>query len=277
MQKLAKLHASALAVKLNNPQQFDKWNMHLEEIIYRDVSETSIMRSCTEMCVKSIVQYLDMIEPRTRELQTIKDHIVTYLDKTYDAMRRLFIAPKQKYDTLCHGDPWVNNLLFLYDNDGRIIDLKLVDYQIIRYTSVSTDILYFMYSSVQSSLIERSFESLIKIYHNEFINELRRSHVDDKILAELGIQWLDTELRTYAFYGMLIGCFLINPILAEEEDVRKFETIEFGPMNPFYQADTNSAMSQKKVDRIKCIASHYYRRLHLGIIDDDIEPISITG
>lgn len=229
------------------------------------------------MCVKSIVQYLDMIEPRTQEMQKVKDHIVTYLDKTYDVIRRLFIAPKQKYDTICHGDPWANNLLFLYDNDGKIIDLKLVDYQIIRYSSVSTDILYFIYSSVHSSLIEKSFESLIKIYHNEFLNELRRSHVDEKILAELGMQWLETELRTYAFYGVLVGCFLVNPILAEEEDARIFETIEFGPLNPFYEADTNSAMSQKKLDRIKCIVFHYYRRFHLGIINDDTEPISITG
>lgn len=231
------------------------------------------MRSCTETCVKSIVQYLDLIESPTQELQNVKDHIATHVDKTYDMMRRLFTAPKQKYDTICHGDPWINNLLFLHDNDGRIIDLKMVDYQIIRHISVSTDILYFMYSSVRSSLIERSFESLIKIYHNEFLNELRRSHVDEKILAKLGMEWLNTELRTYAFYGVLAGCFLINPILAEEEDVRQFETIEFGPLNPMYQGDMNS----KKFERIKCIVFHYYRRLHLGIINGDIEPISITG
>jgi len=192
-------------------------------------------------------------------------------------MYRLFTAPKQKYDTICHGDPWINNLLFLHDNNGKIIDLKMVDYQIIRHTSLSTDILYFIYSSVQSSLIEKSFESLIKIYHNEFLDELRRSHVDEKILAELGIEWLHKELRTYAFYGVLIGCFLLNPILAEEEDVRQFETMEFGPLNPLCQTNMNQLMYQRRVDRVKCIVFHYYKRFNLDIINDDIEPISITG
>ncbi|XP_011882266.1 PREDICTED: uncharacterized protein LOC105569983 [Vollenhovia emeryi] len=276
LKKLAKLHASSLAIKINDPRQFDTLNMHIEEIIYKNNSETSVMRACTDMCVKSILQYLDMVKTQTPELQTIKQHIAIYVDKTYDAMRRLFVAPKQKYDTICHGDPWVNNLLFLHDDDGRIIDLKMVDYQIIRYTSLSTDILYFIYSSVQSSLIERSFESLIKIYHNEFLSELQRSRVDEKILTELGMEWLNKELRTYAFYGLLIGCFMINPILAEEEDVKQFETVDFGTTNPFYQADANSAMSEKKTNRVRCITSHYYRRLHLGIISDDIEPISIT-
>jgi len=249
----------------------------MEEVIYKDNSKTSALRLCTEMCVKSIVQYLDTIKPQTQESQAVRDHIAGYLDKIYDTMYRLFTAPKQKYDTICHGDPWINNLLFLHDNDGKIINLKIIDYQIIRHTSLATDILYFIYSSVQSSLIERSFESLVKIYHNEFLNELRRSHVDKKILAELGIEWLHKELRTYAFYGVLIGCFLINPILAEEEDVVQFETMEFGPMNPMYQAGINQLTNQTRLDRVKCITFHYYKRFNLDIINDDIEPISITG
>ncbi|XP_012541195.1 uncharacterized protein LOC105839430 [Monomorium pharaonis] len=276
LKKLAHFHASGLAVKINNPRQFNTLNMDIEEIIYKDNSQTSAMRSCTEMCVSSIIEYLDIIEPQTQELQKIKDYIATYIDKTYDTMRHLFVKPKQKYDTICHGDPWMNNLLFLHDNDGKIIDLKMVDYQIIRHTSLSTDILYLIYSSVRSSLIERSFESLIKIYHNEFLNELRRLHVDEKVLAELGMDWLNTELRTYAFYGLLVGCFLMNPILAEEEDVQQFETLDFGPMNPLYHADTNSKTNQKKLERIKCIVFHHYRRFYLGIINDDIEPISNT-
>ncbi|XP_011052759.1 PREDICTED: uncharacterized protein LOC105145097 isoform X2 [Acromyrmex echinatior] len=263
LKRLAKLHASGLSIKINNPQQFDKFSEHLKELIYKDNSDTSVMRSCTEMCVRSIIQYLDMIKPQTQELQTIRDYFAC-LNKTYDVLRQLFMSSKQKYDTICHGDPWINNLLFLHDNDGKIIDLKMVDYQILRYTSLSTDVLYFIYSSVQSSLIEKSFESLIKIYHNEFINELCRLHVDEKILAELGIEWLETELRTYALYGVLVGCFLTNPILAEEKDVQQFETIDFGPMNPMYQGDINSEMSQKKIDRIKRITFHYHRRFNLG-------------
>jgi hypothetical protein len=275
LKKLAKLHASALALKINNPRQFDQLNSHLEEIIYKDNSPTSVMRTCTEMCVKSMIQYLDAMQPQTQEWQAVRDHVATYLDNGYDRMRQMFTRPKQKYDTICHGDPWINNLLFLHDNDGKIIDLKMVDYQIIRYISASTDILYFIYSSVQSSLIERSFESLIKIYHNELVDELRRSHVDEKILAELGMEWLEKELRTYAFYGALVGCILVNPILAEEEDVRQFETMEFGPID-IGNVDMSTTANQKKLRRVKCAIFHNYRRFILGIINDDIEPISIT-
>ncbi|XP_029162015.1 uncharacterized protein LOC114933549 [Nylanderia fulva] len=278
LKKLAKLHASALAVKINDPRLFDELTESVEEVIYISLSEMSQMRICTEMCIKSTVKILETIEPRTQELQAVIDHISGYIDKTYDTMYRMFNAPKQKYHTICHGDPWINNLLFLHDDDGKILDLKMVDYQISRHTSVTTDIHYLIYTSAHSSLIENSYESLINIYHNELLKDLRRLHVDEKILAELNREWLESELRAAAFYGSLVGCFLVNPILAEEEEVMQYGSIEFGPDNPLYSTEPSviNNLSQKKFDRVKCVASHYYRRYSLGIINDDLEPIPIT-
>lgn len=235
------------------------------------------MRECCKMCIKSAMKSLEIIEPQTQELQDVIEHIGTYTDRIYDTMRRILTGPKGKYDTICHGDLWMNNMLFLHDNDGKVIDLKLVDYQICRHTSLAIDIHHLIYSSVQSSLIEESYESLIRIYHTEFLKELRRSNVDEKILAELDKEWLETELRTYAIYGTLIGCFMVNPLLAEEQDALEFEEKGFSPDNPMYSSDVGIMnVSQKKLYRIKSIASHYYRRYRLGIINDDLEPISIT-
>lgn len=263
-------------MKIKDSRLFDELTQSLEEMIYNDNSKTAPMRQCCELCIKSAVKSLEIIEPRTEELQTVIDHMASYVDKTYDTMRQMFSGPKGRYDTICHGDLWMNNMLFLHDNDGRIIDLKLVDYQICRLTSLAIDIHHFIYSSVQSSLIEKSYESLIRIYHAEFLKVLRRLNVDEKILAELGKEWLETELRTCAIYGVLIGCFMVNPILADEKEALEFEKIGFGPDNPLYSSDMEIMnVSPKKLNRIKIITSHYYRRYRLGIIDDDLEPISV--
>ncbi|XP_072767325.1 uncharacterized protein [Anoplolepis gracilipes] len=277
LKKLAKLHSSALAVKIKDPQLFDELTESLEEVVYINDSATSSMRSCTEMCINSTVKCLKAIEPRTQELQMVTDHIVSLVDKAYDILYRMFNAPKQKYHTISHGDMWINNLLFLHDNDGKIIDLKMVDYQICRHTSALIDVHHLIYSSAQSSLIEKSYESLIKIYHTEFLKELDRLNVDEKILSELNREWLEAELQTYAFYGGLVGCFMTHPILAEEEDVVQFEKIEFNPDNLLQNSDVNLfGDNHKSLDRVKCVASHYYRRYKSGIINDDLEPISIT-
>ena len=36
-------------------------------------------------------------------------------------------------DTCCHGDFWSNNILFSYDEEGKVDDLILVDFQLLNY------------------------------------------------------------------------------------------------------------------------------------------------
>jgi len=229
----------------------------MTEVFYKDMSEKSAPRICSDMCTQLTLKYLTLIEPQTQELQNVIDHISSYGNKTYDMMYQLFNGPKQKYFTICHGDPWTNNLLFLHDKDGKILDLKMVDFQISRHISVSTDILYFIYSSVQSSLIENSFESLIKIYHNEFIKELRRCHINEKILTEVDMEWLESELKTFSFYGSVVGCSLVHAILAEEEEALQFES-GFKPENPLFITDNinHDNTNPKKLNRINFLQNN---------------------
>lgn len=261
-------------MKINNPQKFNEMDMPLKEVIYTEEPNPQ-METCTQISTKTSKQSLELIEPRTQDMQGVIDFFDSLGDTIYNRFVQMFNEPKKKYHTICHGDPWANNLLYLHDKNGKIIDMKMVDYQICRHTSVATDIHYLIYTSVQSSLIEKSYESLLKIYHNAFLNELRRLRVSEKVLAELGPEWLEAELRAYKLYGVITGCWLMHAILADEEDAEKFEKIDFQNLENFGADRLN--LSKKKLDRLKCITLHYYRRYHLGIIKDDIEPLSITG
>lgn len=265
-----------LAIKINNPRQFDELASPLKEIVYKQEVSPQ-MEMCATSSAKMTIQTLETIQPRTKEIQGIIDIYKSFLESPtiYERLQQILDGPKQKYHTICHGDPWINNLLFLHDQNGRIIDIKMVDYQIGRHVSVGTDIHYFIYSSVHSSLIEKSYESLLKIYHNAFLNKLRQSRVSEKILADLGPDWLEKEMQACKIYGLSHGCWLLHAILADEEDAKKFET--FDPQNMEASFDLmDTALSQKKIDRLKCIVTHYYRRYHLGIITDDIEPLTVN-
>ncbi|EZA61317.1 hypothetical protein DMN91_012857 [Ooceraea biroi] len=260
LKKLAQLHASAFTVKIKNSQMFHEMVRSLEEIIYNDAN--SRMRDTTEVCITAIINQLKMVDPRTPEQQNVLDHISNYASKSYDTLSKLFNKPKETYDTICHGDPWNNNLLFLHDNNGNIIDLKMVDYQICRYTSVSTDILYLIYTSTHSSVIEKDYESLIKIYHDELIQVLRRNYINEKILADLGMHWLQAELKKHAFYGMLTGCTLAHPMLANEDDAQQFENMSWDDKDK--TSDLISVITEnvnkEKLDRISFVTLDYYRR-----------------
>jgi thiamine kinase-like enzyme len=257
LQKLAQLHASALALKINNTELFNEIIESLEEVIYKNSNQ--VQKPGTESCIEGTATHLRMVEPQTPELKKVADYFSNHVSKCYDKLYKMFNGPKLKYHTICHGDPWNNNLLFLHDDSGNIVDLKMVDYQICRYTSVSTDILYLIYASAHSSLIENSYETLIEAYHDELIKELRRKSVSEEILAELGMDWLQAELKEYSLYGVLIGCVLVHPMLADEADAERFENINVQDTDEFINNLVKIGVTQKKLDRIRCVALHYYR------------------
>lgn len=68
---------------------------------------------------------------------------------------------------------WSNNLMFLYDEDRKIKDLKLVDYQLLFWGSVAKDIYNFMLSSWQIDLKVKKFDELIKFYCENLIENLK--------------------------------------------------------------------------------------------------------
>merc|ERR1711982_259998 len=54
---------------------------------------------------------------------------------------------KHSLMTISHGDPWFNNMLFKYNADGVVEKVKMVDFQVANYTSVTVDLSYFLFSS----------------------------------------------------------------------------------------------------------------------------------
>ena len=53
-------------------------------------------------------------------------------------------------DTCCHGDFWSNNIMFKYDEDGKVNGTILVDFQLINYGHPAYDVLYLLYLSTDS-------------------------------------------------------------------------------------------------------------------------------
>lgn len=261
-QKLAELHTSALALKMKKPQVFHEIVEPLEEIIYKDSDLKSPISMCCESGVETTIKYLKQVKPQTTEMQSLIEHLTSYVGRSYRLMYDLFHAPKEKYDTICHGDPWNNNLLYLHDDENNIIDMKLVDYQIVRYGAVSMDILYLIYSSAQISLIETNFDSLIKGYHDEFTRLLREKQADEEIVKQLGMEWLQAELELYAFYGALSGCSLTFQLLMDDAGAAAFEEIKnesVDSVDKFISSMSQDA-SEMRLERVKRIALHYYRR-----------------
>lgn len=64
----------------------------------------------------------------------------------FTMMKDKILSSQEPWKVLCHGDLWINNLLFRSDVDGNVESVKIVDLQAMRYSSPVSDIIQFLYA-----------------------------------------------------------------------------------------------------------------------------------
>jgi hypothetical protein len=113
-------------------------------------------------------------------------------------MRSGFVA-------LNHGDIWLNNMMFLSDDDNQPLDVMIYDYQGSFWASPVTDILYFLISSVSDDIKVEHFDDFIEYYHIELCKSLRTLKYDQHIptLSELFIDIMEKGAFGKSVYSIV--------------------------------------------------------------------------
>ncbi|KAG5867002.1 hypothetical protein JTB14_015334, partial [Gonioctena quinquepunctata] len=160
LKDLATLHAVPLAMKLKEPEPFEN--------------------NVRKFCVNKINSddHDEVFVTMMLDLLWESDKCSPFISK----VKKILETPKIKIKTVrepfasfSHDDMWVNNAMMKLVN-GRPIANKFVDFQIYKYASPASDLLFFLFTSVQQQVLEEHFDTLIKFYHTEFL----------KILHDLG-------------------------------------------------------------------------------------------
>lgn len=94
----------------------------------------------THQTVKRILQ----LEQRGEMKDRVDKFFKVTVHQQLDQMMGNVSSP---IDTCCHGDFWSNNIMFKYDQDGKVTDTILVDFQLINYGHPAYDVLYMLYIS----------------------------------------------------------------------------------------------------------------------------------
>lgn len=85
------------------------------------------------------------------------------------------------FNVLCHGDPWINNFLFSYDTEKKPNDVIFIDFQMSFWGTPAYDIYYFFVSSTQHHIKDNEFDNLIKFYHENLVENLKKMKYAKKI------------------------------------------------------------------------------------------------
>ncbi|XP_068230084.1 uncharacterized protein [Palaemon carinicauda] len=144
---------------------------------------------------ETVIRWLNSLKPEAETLFT------TYMKSV-------------KFNSICHGDCWNNNILFRYDDEGHPIDVMLLDLQMCREASIASDLNYFLYSSVSGDVRVPNIDQIMSVYHKSYKQVLEAAglpmYFDEKELME--------EFRAKNKIGALSSIGFVPIILLEPEE-----------------------------------------------------------
>lgn len=163
---LAKLHAITIGLKLKKPEFFKKMVLPGLKFI---VSEAAIKGT------------VDMVEKAHNDYKSITE-AKAYLDRIEKTIEHGFkyenVTPEEPWATLVHNDFWVNNVMFKYDESGKPINMKIVDFQLTVYNYGVNDLIFFLISSSRKEILDNHLDDMIDFYYDSFIESLKSLNID---------------------------------------------------------------------------------------------------
>lgn len=188
---LAKLHAITIGVKLKKPEFFQKTVLPALDFSLSEGAISGLM----DMVTKTYEDY-----KKIQEAESYLDRI----EKTIEHGLHTKVLPEEPWATLVHNDFWVNNMLFKYDESGKPIDMKIVDFQLTVYDYGAKDLIFFLISSSQKDVIDNYLDDMIDLYYDSFIDCLKSLGVDTALFPKSKFMEHLNECASLKFYQCIM-------------------------------------------------------------------------
>ncbi|RZC39234.1 EcKinase, DUF1679, and/or APH domain containing protein [Asbolus verrucosus] len=104
-----------------------------------------------------------------------------FLERIKNALRKWMKTPPcEPFATIAHNDVWVNNIMIKLEND-KPTQNKLLDFQVCDYGSPARDLLFFLFTSVKSYILEKRYDDFIELYRKTFTSILHELKCDSTL------------------------------------------------------------------------------------------------
>lgn len=236
-------------MRYKNPAKFSAALANINEIVYCPEA----VEFYTHSLESSLREALDSLHNSNKngELNMAIGKIEKLSGQMYNRMSaHVNDVSATKWNVLCHGDLWINNLLFKYDcahNRSQVSGVKLIDLQTVRYSSPIIDILHFFYSSTRRNLRDAYLEKLLADYLAAFRSELWL-HLHDCypevlriIECEFTLDYLKEQLEAKILYGLGTIMWLLPAITFHPDKIPDLDVVT---MSDFTNSNIDKTMTQ---------------------------------
>ena len=158
----------------------------------------------THKTVKRILQ----LEGREEYLGKVDHFFKESVREQLDVMLGSVSSP---IDTLQHGDFWSNNIMFKYDDEGKVNDTILVDFQLINYGHPAYDVLYMLYISTDLDFRNAHIDQCLNTYWDVLVTYLDQ-------FKPKGVTYdraaFDADIKEYKSIAFVMATTLLPNVLS---------------------------------------------------------------
>ncbi|XP_063706149.1 uncharacterized protein LOC134835209 [Culicoides brevitarsis] len=181
LSKMAKIHAASAVL-------YEKDNKIYSSLVsgmftrHTDCYHT-FFRTFWSTCASEVSKWEGFEHYGLKMKQTTED-VIENACKAYD-------LEDGDFHVLTHGDFWVNNIMFRYDEEGSLKDVVVLDWQYATYASPFVDLFFFIFTSTNDE-IRINHADLLQFYHKELTETLKKLKYPKHIptLLEFRLQYL---------------------------------------------------------------------------------------
>uniref|UniRef100_A0A0A1XLB8 Putative ribosomal protein S6 kinase alpha-1 n=1 Tax=Zeugodacus cucurbitae TaxID=28588 RepID=A0A0A1XLB8_ZEUCU len=210
MRTYAKLHAVSFAIKDQQPEALHKFR-NIQDIFLQHKNDSNL-NIYFEGLKRSALACLELKNDEYRKI------LSTFFERPFfEIFSDLIDGNKgEPYAVLCHGDCWNNNLMFKL-KDTNAVTMRLLDWQLLRYSSPISDLMYFIFTCTTRKFRKAHYEDALNVYYEELIRHINR--LGSNPLKLFPREKFDKELKNRGALALLFAMIVLPIITLKSEDV----------------------------------------------------------
>jgi hypothetical protein len=171
LKALAKMHALFFSIKDQKPELVKSFVGTEDFLLYITKKGKTLLKAWYEGQKREAWKALEKVENAD-----IRRKVTVFLERDMTEMLEEVVGTNvaEPYSTMCHGDVWNNNMMFRHDKNGNPVEVKLLDFQIMRYGSPVLDVVHYIFTSTTKELRDQHYQEFLDVYYDTLSSLIRR-------------------------------------------------------------------------------------------------------